>query len=211
MNPEKPEYIAFMAHLPHKHGDSPMIEYLEEIIQEYDIGGFIIGEEHEPYNHYHFTVEMSAKDYHKFSARIFKKQYNLRGKATKGLPRQYGKVQKIDNIERMKAYTLKEGVFKTNLNIKEIEKLQAVAHEKEIDTEFEHKICRKLKFIFPERTPEIPELKLEIIKILIKDKVKSVPTKGKINKIVSTWYWSYNTEISPELVYESLFGSLIYS
>lgn len=202
------KYIAFMAHLPLFHGEDPMISYLEETLKEYDIEGYIIGEETEPYSHFHFMVQMDEKDYHKYAARIFKKKYNLRGKAIKGHPRQYGKVKEIENVERMKAYTLKEGKFRTNLASEEIEKLKVMAESKEVDIEFEDKICRNIQLrhnLKEKSNYEITNIKLWIIEELMRLKIKSVPTKGKINKIASLWYWKYAKETSAEIMYEVIY------
>ena len=184
-----------------------MIEYLEEVLQEYDIGGYIIGEEHEPYNHFHFMVQMKAKDYHKFSVRIFKKLYQLRGQAKSGQPRQYGKVKEINNVEKMQAYTLKNGKFKSNLSVEQIENLKAVAHEKNIDIEFDHKICRLIELhLGTEKQHELTEIKLQIIKELLNLNIKTVPTKGKINKIATLWFWQYAKVRNEYTIYESLYG-----
>lgn len=209
-NANNDKYIAFMAHLPPKHEEEPMLDYLETTLKEYDIQGYIIGEETEPYNHYHFIVQISEKDYHKFASRVFKKKYNLRGKAIKDHPRQYGKVKEIENVERMKAYTLKEGVFRTNLPGEDIAKLQFVAETKQVDIDFEDKICRNimLKHNLKEKTNYEPShIKIWAIEEMLKLKIKSVPTKGKINKITSLWYWKYAKQTSAEIMYEVIFNT----
>ena len=207
-------YIAFMAHLPMVHHVGPlngmsMLHYLEQTLKEYDIGGYIIGHEMDPFSHYHVTVQMSDKDYHKFSARVFKKMYKLRGRAVPGHPRQYGKVKSIDNVERMKAYTLKAGSFVTNLCHDEIEKLKKIAHEKAIDNEFEDKICRAIACrCGTERHFHFVDLRLAIIKEYIRANITTPPSKGKINKIGTLWYWKYADKHDEYAIYESIYGTL---
>jgi len=109
--------LMFMAHINHEH-----IDYVEETLKNYDIGLYLIGLEKTDYEHLHFLVEMEDKDYHKFSKRVFKDKFNLRGRATKGAPRQYGKIKNIEDIEKAKAYTVKDGNVRTNMKDEDLQK-----------------------------------------------------------------------------------------
>jgi len=106
-----------MAHLPASDSD----EILEKL-KEYDIGSYLIGYETEPYEHTHFLVQMTTANYHNFSKSLFKDKYNLRGQARNGLPRQYGKLKKIEDLEKMASYTIKSGNIKSNMPQDEINK-----------------------------------------------------------------------------------------
>ncbi len=121
-------HLAFFGAISHS-----QIDYLHEVLQEYSIGEYVICGEtttdsHKETSgqHFHFVVQMSLKDYHKFSKRIFIDKYNLRGVAKKGLPRQYGKVKVIENLSKMKAYTVKGGdkaLIRSNLSETELDAL----------------------------------------------------------------------------------------
>ena len=63
---------------------------------------------------------MADSDYHSFAQRVFKKKHGLRGRAVKGDPRQYGRLKHIENLQRLKAYTIKDGNYRTNLSDVEI-------------------------------------------------------------------------------------------
>lgn len=111
---------SFMAHLPEN-----LHNELLETLEEYNIIKYLIAYEEEPHKHYHFVIEFATdpdKNYHNFCKRVFIDKYKLRGRAMKNQPRQYGAVKKIENIERMLAYTLKEGNFITNIDNTEIQK-----------------------------------------------------------------------------------------
>lgn len=112
-----PPFQAFMAHLPAQDKD----EILEKL-KEYDIGSYLIGYETEPYEHTHFLVQMTYSNYHNFSKSLFKDKYHLRGQARGGLPRQYGKLKKIEDIEKMASYTIKSGNIHTNMPQDEVDK-----------------------------------------------------------------------------------------
>lgn len=131
VSPKLP-YQAFMGAIKHTHR-----EEIKEILQEYNIGKYIISNEiskdsHLETNgeHLHFVVEMSNEDYHRFSKRVFIDKFQLRGRATKDKPRQYGKVSKIKNIEKMKAYSLKDGDYISNLDPKELDQLYQQSYKK---------------------------------------------------------------------------------
>ena len=134
-------YKAFMAVIEHKYAQE-----VGDILFQYDIGKYIIAKEksntsHQETNgeHLHFMVEMTDKDYHKFSKRVFIDRFKLRGRATKGKPRQYGKVKQIENVEKMKAYTLKEADYVSNLSDEELKMLFEKSYKKaeEIDEQEE--------------------------------------------------------------------------
>lgn len=127
----KANYQMFMAHIHHDHTD-----YLENTLKEYQIGEYIIGAEITPktgIHHFHFIVEMSTGEYHKYAKRVFKDKFNLRGRATKGAPRQYGKIKEIEDLERACAYTIKDGNIRTNMPQERIQHLAELAYEKKAD------------------------------------------------------------------------------
>lgn len=95
---------AFMAHIPH----ADISGVMQQLLQDIKPGSkYLVACEAKPFEHMHFLVEMSDVTYSKFAKRIFIDKYKLRGRAVKGLPRQYGKLNKLENIERMKIYMLK--------------------------------------------------------------------------------------------------------
>lgn len=110
-------FQAFMAHLPATDN-----ELILEKLKEYDIGSYLIGYETDPYEHTHFLVQMTTESYHNFSNTVFKKKYNLRGQARNGLPRQYGKLKKIEDLQKMASYTIKSGNIKSNMPQDEVNK-----------------------------------------------------------------------------------------
>jgi len=118
---------AFMGHIP---VNDENFDYLETIIKTYSIGQYIIAAETTPYDHFHFIVYMSNDDYHKFSKRVFKDKYKLKGRASKGNPRQYGKCKDIRDPTKMMAYTVKDGNFRTDMSKQQIEALVKLSFEK---------------------------------------------------------------------------------
>ncbi len=132
------EWIAFFFAVKHTEFD-----YLIETLLEYTVGGYIVAAEtasnaHKDTGgeHFHFCCEMSNEDYHKFSKRV-KIKYSLSGQARNGQARQYGKVDKINNIEKMKAYCLKDGNIRSNLEPEELDRLKEKSYKKEEKKKFE--------------------------------------------------------------------------
>lgn len=124
----KLDYIAFMCACHHVNYD-----YLEETLKEYPIGLYLMASEvtkesHTETNgeHFHFLVQMSDTDYHKYSKRVFKDKLKLRGQAKDGKPRQYGRVKKIEDLTRMAAYTIKQGNIRTNMTEAQLSGYKAV-------------------------------------------------------------------------------------
>lgn len=143
------DYLAFMAAISHSHFD-----YLEEILLEYTIGSYIIAAETTTQSHtetggqhFHFLVQMSQEDYHKYSKRVFIEKFKLRGRAVKGFPRQYGKLNKIENLERMKIYTVKGGHVRSNMDETSLIQYQESSFIKEDRTNLRIELFKKLKEI----------------------------------------------------------------
>lgn len=111
-------YIFFYAQLLHSEAQT-----IEEIIKRYLYEGsnYIIGLEISPSSHHetqgehmHFAVQMDAKQYHAFSTFAFTRKYKLRGRAIKGLPRQFGKIKQVRDETKFLAYTVKDKNIITN-------------------------------------------------------------------------------------------------
>jgi len=107
------KWQVFMAHINHSEK-----MYLMEQLTTFK---YLFGMEYSGYEHFHFLVEMSDKEYHSFSKRVFKDKYQLRGRATKGAPRQYGKERKIRDIQKVARYTCKDKNVETNMTEAELE------------------------------------------------------------------------------------------
>lgn len=102
--------IGCMYHLPLTEFD-----YLEETLKKYDIGWYIIGHETDPYDHFHVAFEeLSEKQYTNFNKKVVE-DYGLRADCKKGTRKQYGKITKIKDIDRLKSYTVKDGNYRSNL------------------------------------------------------------------------------------------------
>ena len=76
---------------------------------------------------------MSKYEYAKFSKRVFIQKFKLRGRATKGCPRQYGKDKDIQSLDKAAAYSIKDGNIRTNMVQERIDKLAELAYEKKTD------------------------------------------------------------------------------
>ena len=111
------EWMAFMAHIPHADADE-IRQDLERLETKY-----IMGLEVSSYEHIHFLALMTNKEYHAFSKKHFKEKRKLRGRAVKGLPRQYGKEKEIRDMEKYTKYCLKDQNFLTNMQKSEIEEI----------------------------------------------------------------------------------------
>lgn len=101
------KYQAFMAHIPKdkwSQTHSHLVKWLPP-----DRKYLIVGES-TPYEHLHYLVEMTPKEYKNYANLTFKQKYNLRGRAVAGKSRQYGKVKEIRDIERMQAYMIKDSL-----------------------------------------------------------------------------------------------------
>ena len=115
-------WVAFMAHLPKEEFD-----HLERELEECNLQRFIISHEvsSKGTSHFHFlcqTQEDDLKFYDNYRKRNFIDKYKLRGQPKKDLPRQYGKVRDINELDKMASYTVKDEDFRVmNISQEEID------------------------------------------------------------------------------------------
>lgn len=110
-----------MAHLPEKEFDQ-----IQKDLDEYNPQRYIIAFENQPYEHYHFLIQIDdpEKFYTRYRKKVFIDKYSLRGQAKKDLPRQYGKVKDIENLDKMASYTVKDENFRAyNIEQEEIDNI----------------------------------------------------------------------------------------
>lgn len=142
-----PKWIAFMFGIHHKHKQFLLDSLLKlDSVQKYIIGMETCPPPHHALTqgqHFHFMVQMSDQDYHRYSQKMIK-HFHLQGRAHQGVARQYGKVKEISNIEKMKAYSVKDGNVITNITEKELELLRALSHEKHAKQKFRQKLFEYL-------------------------------------------------------------------
>lgn len=104
-------------------------DYLEEIVKSYNTQ-YCIALETNPYDHFHFIVNLTDSEYHNLSKHLFKDKYHLRGRAIEGKPRQYGIVKNLRDTSTALAYTVKDGNYRTNMDHETIQKALATSYEK---------------------------------------------------------------------------------
>lgn len=201
-------YLAFMGALEHSHFD-----YLENTLKEYDIGSYIVSAEvsstsHEATKgqHFHFLVEMTDQDYTRFSKRVFIDKFKLRGRAVKGLPRQYGKVKQIENLEQMKRYTVKDGNFRTNLTDTEIQELVENSFQKDEKKKIQDELMEIL-------LEQFHNLEWFDVRYGIKDSLDYDECSRnyiKITRFVITWYLDKDMRPPPPSTYKSICINFIH-
>ncbi len=193
------EWHAFFGAIEHQY-----FEEVKEVLLSYPNEGYIISKEVSPDahietkgEHIHFLVNMKPDDYHKFAIRIFKKRFALRGRATEGAPRQYGKVKHIENLERMKAYTLKDGHFETNLSEDEIPKLQQLAKEEDKESVFKANLMKYLQANYTPTLYDSTDLYTCILEYFIAKGEGRDPSRAAVQRycrIFITYFSSFSTE-----------------
>ena len=168
--------IAFMFHNPESKTLEP--NDVLKLIEEYPIGQYIIAMEEQPYRHFHIAVEMLVKDYNAFVNKTLRKEFSLRGRATNGKPRQYGRVLGIKKPDKMIAYTLKQGCYISNIQASELEPYKAMSYVKDTgdnDREIRDKMKEYLdKTYYKDHYKDVEDVKLKkaIIHFLLKEKIR---------------------------------------
>ena len=105
--------IAFMVHQGNNDLNSQLL--LDELKHYKSFNNYIIAMETTPYVHFHIIADIDINDYNAFIAKVVRKKWKLRGRATNGNPKQYGRITNIKKPCHMIAYTLKQGSYISNL------------------------------------------------------------------------------------------------
>ena len=131
--PTLPPFIAFMVRLPHKR-----LEDLTTLIVRH--GGphtqWLIAKETDKSDreHFHGIVFMEDNEYDKVQ-RHFRETWNLKGNAKKGETKEYGRVRRIKDRNKMLSYTVKDGNVITSENWDiDLEKYIEASYKKPVET-----------------------------------------------------------------------------
>lgn len=214
------EHYACVFHLPITEFDN-----LEKILLEYDVGEYLIGHEVSPFSHFHLVVQLPCKkQWNAFQKRVIER-YDLRGKATKGKARQYGALKQIHDIEKLKAYTVKQKNVKTNMKAEDFKKYIEASYTSANNRGFYEKVLEHLeskekllvletKIIshgnqttFECETEYFPKIYKEILRFCIENSYKITPAQ------VKSWAYSYvqqSERISTDKKIEILMTKLKY-
>ena len=124
-------YHAFYVDLPH----SEFTTITDNMVEHYTIQDYLIVAEKtkQGIEHYHFLLHCTQNTYAAIMQKL-KTDYQLKGKAEKDARRQYGKLKKIESLDRLKIYMLKDWkewkLIKTNIDNEKIELLHALSFKK---------------------------------------------------------------------------------
>lgn len=198
------QWHAFFAAIKHEHSDEVL-----SILQMYDIGRYIVSREKSEESHvdsdgehFHFMVEMYPTDYTRFAKRVFIDRFKLRGRATVGHPRQYGKVKNIENVELMQAYTVKDGNVTTNLTEEELENLKTRSYKKENKRKLYDSVIQGLSeatdnFAWHDVYSKHREMRAAVIRTHIREQIKADVTEAIVERYIRM-YILYHANISEQ-------------
>lgn len=146
--------IGFMLHLGDVLFDQKDIL---EALKQYNIGKYIIAKETTPFTHFHVVVEMTIPDYNAFIAQYVSKSsksngqkgglWQLRGRCKGGLPKQYGKITGIRTPDKLISYTVKQGIYITDVDAAWLKPYVDASFTKDVgptDREFKDKVLKAL-------------------------------------------------------------------
>lgn len=213
------DYIAFFFAIKHEH-----YNYLKNTLDKYEIGKFLIAQETDPKvhiesegQHFHFLVQMTIESYAKYS-KVIRDKFKLRGRATEGKPRQYGRIKDIKDLDRMAAYTLKDGDYYTNMDDKDLDKWYKLSFKKDLKQKHYNKLMKyideyPIKCIseWPENCNEQPtkhfpqSIALAIINYYRTNCMDTGLTPSIIRSYVNKYLLYYSSH-DDEQIYHFMFG-----
>lgn len=162
-------------------------DYLEDTLNTYDIGHYLIGFEVTPDNkkkeHFHVLFEGTDQIWNNFSKKVVG-DHNLRGKG-KG-NKKYGKVTKdIRDFEKMCSYTLKEGNFRGTFPEEDIERWYMKSFSKNLKVETREKM---LEALGEGGYQGINTLRIKAIRLLADIGDNHRPTRASVDGLVIEHY-----------------------
>lgn len=185
------EWQAFMGHIAHTEFD-----YLEEEMKKFK-APYVLSAEVEGYEHFHFLCRITKRQYHNFCKKVFKDKYRLHGRwwtdaKGRNRPRQYGKTEKIKDLGKMMAYTIKDKDFRTNMTCEEMETIMSKKIEDVENTK--SKMMRMVKYVdtrLPELLAEMKNYRSEkYIRIAIIDYMLE-EKQNIVRSTIERYYWYY--------------------
>ena len=197
-------WIAFFAAIKHEHFDSVYAKFTKYCTGEFIIAKEKAGSAHSETDgeHFHFCCDMSNKNYFNFAKSCFKDDHKLNGKAHDGIPRQYGKVSEIKNLEKMQAYTLKDGCYVSNMDVEKIKELYSKSTPKKEKINIYDKCMNNMKTVPPpgylrDNWSYISDLKYEVLRTHIKEDVRKDVSKLIMERYIRM-FLMYHSDFSEE-------------
>lgn len=188
----KEKVLAFFVHQGDNDIDTDdILDALKTYKSFRDYNMWVIARETTPYIHFHVWCKMEISDYNAFISNYVSKasknsKWKLRGRANGGLPKQYGKVTHIKKPDKMLAYTLKMGIYKTNISEELLKPYLNMSYVKDTgdnDREIRDKMQDYLdKTYYKDHFKFVGDeyLKKSIIHFLLKEKIR-IRTSSQID------------------------------
>lgn len=172
---------------------------LEGLIQDYLTGSkkYIIAEEraldvHQETEGYHFHIvaNMTSQSYANFVERYIKKMWKLNGSAKGGRAKQYGKVTKINDLDKMKAYTIKDNNFLTNYTENELQEWKKKAFPLKNPLDDMGFIEKVIHYLRVKCGPFYSNAQTagQILIYYYQNEPKRIPNKNTINRIIVAYH-----------------------
>ena len=190
------KYEAFMAHIP----ETSWKDVVSHLTARFPDRKYLVVGEKKPYDHMHFLIEMTKKEYRNYVNSVFRQKYQLRGKVTKidgkNYCKQYGKIKEIRDVERLQAYMIKDNLDYgkytwTNLSKDKLKLLkETISHSKDPEKPYK-KYIRYLKAndVSVWRTHGQLEVKILTLKILAETWLQV--TKARLPSKDTLIYYAY--------------------
>lgn len=213
------EFLAFFFAIKHEH-----YPYISNTINKYEIGKFLIAKETDTKvhletegQHFHFLVQMTRDNYAKFS-KVLRDKFNLRGRSKDGKPRQYGILKEIKDLDRIAAYTIKDGNYYTNMCDEDLDKWYKISFKKDLKKKHYDKLMEYIDHYpiikiseWPDHLSEKPSQHFpQSIALAIIDYYrKYCPDTGLTPNIIRNYvnkYLLYYSKHDNETIYHFMFG-----
>lgn len=149
--------------------------------------------------HIHVAVDMTKKEYDAFRNTVLVKKYNLRGKAEKDLPRQYGIVKNVRNEMKMLSYTVKsKNIIYRNIDLETIQDYIEKSFEKtDNKKDFQQDLMYYLRGLSSSYIVDTPRTQNKLVNgVMTTTNVQEINFKGIQSDILRYWVLNASKPLS---------------
>lgn len=169
--------------------------------------------------HLHVAAEMDDKCWDAFRKTVLVKKYQLKGQARGGKCRQYGLVHDVRCEFRMLSYTVKDGNFRTNMPLDDLQeyidasfpKKKAIDHVKSMMEQLAksrpHKInenyCNQIEV-------DIERVEIAILQYYIDHQLMKSVNKTQLKSLTVRYLMYFEKIIHPDILMKQLYSYINY-
>lgn len=163
-------------------------------------------------HHLHVAADMDDKGWDAFRKTVLVKKYQLKGQARGGNARQYGLVHNVRDEFRMLSYTVKDGNFRSNMELDYLKEYIEASFPKKKSIDHVKALMQSIATALPHKLNDFNQLQVDIQKVEVQvleyyidhELMKSI-NKAQLKSLTIRYLMYYEKKVLKDILLEQLY------